>query len=158
MNISYEEKKSKILSLIKKAQEIEPSDFFMGGVEEERILNLERTLDVNLSESYKWFLREFGHGGIGGVEILGDIPGEVCTCVRDTIELRKHGLPLSHVVIENVDEYYMCLDTYRMDRGECPVVDWDFRGESYMVYKNFLDYTIDKFENQLDDIEYQNEC
>ena len=40
-----------------------------------------------------------------------------------------------------------------MVNGECPVIDWDFGGESFRYYDNFYLFLIDKLESALEDYE-----
>ena len=47
-----------------------PHDF-TGGISEEKITKIENDLQTILPESYKWFLRNYGSGGVYGVDILG---------------------------------------------------------------------------------------
>ena len=44
---------------------------FTGGIDEDKIKIIEKQLNVTLPESYKWFLRKYGSGGIFSIDILG---------------------------------------------------------------------------------------
>ncbi|ETB70618.1 hypothetical protein A943_13985, partial [Bacillus sp. CPSM8] len=46
-------------------------DDFTGGISIEKINEIQENLNVKLPESYKWFLKNYGSGGIYGVDILG---------------------------------------------------------------------------------------
>lgn len=99
-------------------------DDFTGGISIEKINDIQENLNVKLPESYKWFLKNYGSGGIYGVDILGH--GKVSRVVTVTEDYRDHyGLIDGIVVIEYVDEFSYCLDTNRMVDGECPVILWD---------------------------------
>ncbi|MCS1351406.1 SMI1/KNR4 family protein [Mechercharimyces sp. CAU 1602] len=150
-----EGKKGKVLRLISRAK----GDCDFGGeVGGKWILFIEKQLDVSLSEGYKWYVRKFGSGGIGGIDILGIDPYyEVSTCVRETERVRKSGLPKHYVVIQSLDESRVCLDTSKMKNGECPVVFWDGIEGSHDGFDDFLDFLIVSFESILEDIEYENE-
>ncbi|TKH15784.1 SMI1/KNR4 family protein [Peribacillus simplex] len=51
------------------------------------------------------------------------------------------------VVIESVDEFAYCLDTNKMQNGECPVILWDNQeGYGFTAADNFLDYLIESLE------------
>lgn len=119
---------------------------FFGQVEKERINELESELGVKLPEGYKWFLENYGHGGIAPAEILGIAKSNIAPCKRATDNLKKHNLPEGYVIIEDCGEYYHCLDTLRMDEsGECPVVNWDIIEGEGLEYSNFLEFLFDRF-------------
>lgn len=44
---------------------------FTGGIGEDKILKIEKNLQVTLPVSYKWFLRNYGSGGVYGIDLLG---------------------------------------------------------------------------------------
>ncbi|MCD2369745.1 SMI1/KNR4 family protein [Bacillus sp. BS3(2021)] len=114
---------------------------FTGGTNENNIKWIEETLQVELPESYKWFLKNYGSGGIFGVEILGyDLEGAYV--VEQTEDYRKYyNLPDGIVVIEYVDEFSYCLDTNKMEDGECPVIVWaNDAGYGNVVAHNFLEF------------------
>lgn len=130
-----------------------PDRLITGGVDDNRIIEVEKELNVILPESYKWFLREYGHGGVAGVTILGIGLSGVPSVVRFTQRYRKLGIPNSWVVIYDADEWFYCLETNRMTNGECPVIDRDFRGESFRHFDNFYLFLIGKLESALEDYE-----
>ena len=84
--------------------------FFTGGVTEELIHEIEKELNVQLPESYKWFLSQYGYGGINGVLIQGVGLDKSLQVVNTTLSLREYGLPNNLVVIENIDEYVYCFN------------------------------------------------
>lgn len=130
---------------------------FSGPADDSRIRQIEEMLGVSLPESYKWFVREYGNGGIGGVEILGVGKPTVPYCVRTTERYRRYGLPRSFVVIENVDEWQYCLETEQMQDGECPVTDWDMRGAVGLHKRdNFYKFVIEEFARAIENLESEN--
>ncbi|WP_413368137.1 SMI1/KNR4 family protein [Lysinibacillus sp. 3P01SB] len=73
------------------------------------------------------------------MEILGGGLCEVPTCVIETEEWRKYGLPMDLVVIQNYGIGVHCLDTSRLVDNECPVIEWSQDDEDEMnEYKKFL--------------------
>jgi antitoxin YobK len=140
-------RKETIEELIKQADD----SFFIGKANEARINVIEQLLSVPLPESYKWFLAELGHGGISGVEILGNGLAEIPACVRSTYTWRKYGLPVFLVVIEDEGtDWIYCLDTSKMENGECPVVDWEQnRGIGQERYETFIDFFIARIKESL---------
>ncbi|MCQ5455223.1 SMI1/KNR4 family protein [Bacillus paralicheniformis] len=136
-------------------------DDFTGGISIEKINDIQENLNVKLPESYKWFLKNYGSGGIYGVDILGH--GKVSRVVTVTEDYRDHyGLIDGIVVIEYVDEFSYCLDTNRMVDGECPVILWDNQeGYGRKVATNFLEFFIENLkeskENREEDEEWDDE-
>ncbi|PTM57554.1 SMI1/KNR4 family protein [Desmospora activa] len=142
--------KEKILAMVSEYRE---DSFFTGSVHDFHVNQIEELLEVTLPDDYKWFVKNFGHGGIGGVDILGVSKTELPTCVKFTQRYREYGLPHSFVVIENCDEWVNCLDTASMKNGECPVVDWDRFGSSRIKYNNFYDFLLDQFKEAIDNLD-----
>ncbi|ASB90059.1 SMI1/KNR4 family protein [Bacillus sonorensis] len=122
-------------------------DDFTGRISIEKINEIQESLNVKLPESYKWFLKNYGAGGIYGVDILGH--GKVSPRVVTVTEnYRNHyGLIDGIVVIEYVDEFSYCLDTNKMEGGECPVILWENQ-EDYgrTVADNFLYFFMEELE------------
>ncbi|MGE7767277.1 SMI1/KNR4 family protein [Peribacillus sp. NPDC096540] len=122
-------------------------DDFTGGVSEDKVKETEQKLQFSLPESYKWFLRNYGSGGIFGVDIIGyDLVGP--SVVDATKGHQKYyDLIDGLVVIEDIDEFAYCLDTNKMKNGECPIIMWDNQeGYGRKLADNFLDYFIERLE------------
>lgn len=128
---------------------------FTGGVDESKIELIEKKLDVNLPNSYKWFLQTYGMGGIFGVEILGCGKSILPSVVIQTERYRDLGLPKDYVVIENCDEFAFCLVTSKMVNNECPVASWDridgFGGERWNTFLEFIGDRLTEAKENLDD-------
>ncbi|WPC43877.1 SMI1/KNR4 family protein [Clostridium sp. JS66] len=121
---------------------------YTGGVDNSRVLQIETILKVDLPESYKWFLQNYGHILIMGIEIYGVSKGEIPSCIKATERYRKFGLPLQFVVIESSDEWIYCLDTSDIKDGECTIVDWDRReGVGSQEYKNFYEFFYERLKD-----------
>lgn len=134
--------KEAVIDLINNA----PKKFFVGALEDSRISDIEKRLNVKLPESYKWFLREYGTGGVFGIEIFGGGLREVSTCVRETEEWRKYGLPMEFVVIQNYGSGVYCLDTSRLANNECPIIDWEQDDEDGInEYEKLYTFLVEKF-------------
>lgn len=127
--------------------------FFTGGVETEDILKIETELNLSLPESYKWFLANYGHGGVNGMMILGVALDKSLQVVKATQDLRQYGLPENFVVLESMDEYVYCFDTARMDDNECPIVDWDQKfGVGKKQYRNLYVYLYERFSDAIENL------
>ena len=59
----------KVVELINQYEE--KGDFTYAVVNDVIIAEAEKVLNVNIPEQYQWFLKRYGHGGIGGIETLG---------------------------------------------------------------------------------------
>ncbi len=111
------------------------------------ISEAEEKLGVKLPDQYVDYIKMFGHGGIAGLEILGvGLTGRMIF-VDSTLEYRADELPENLVVIENVDEWLMCLDC---NTGK--VVSWDFTGYIKDEYESFDDYLIDQMNNAIENM------
>ena len=106
-----------------------------------------KQLGVKLPEQYIEYIKKFGHGGIAGLEIIGvGLTGRMLF-VESTLEYRAEELPDNLVVIENVDEWLMCLD---YNTGK--VVSWDFSGYIKDEYDSFDDYLIDQMNSAIENL------
>ncbi|WFA07074.1 SMI1/KNR4 family protein [Bacillus sp. HSf4] len=131
---------------------------FTGGTNENNIKWIEETLQVELPESYKWFLRNYGAGGMFGVLILG-YNIDSATVVNKTVEYREdYNLTEGLVVIEDIDFFAYCLDTNKMENGECPVFIWDREnGYENFVAGSFIEYFYDKLKRMKENWEEDEE-
>ena len=134
-----------ILNTIKKYEE--KGDFNYASVTDKMIEDAEKQLGVKLPEQYIEYIKKFGHGGIAGLEIIGvGLTGRMLF-VESTLEYRAEELPDNLVVIENVDEWLMCLDC---NTGK--VVSWDFSGYIKDEYDSFDDYLIDQMNSAIENL------
>ena len=118
------------------------SDDFTGGVDEKQISYVQDTLKLKLPESYKWFLTNYGSGGLFGVDILGVAKSNIPSVVIETESYRDLGMSENLVVIEDIDEYAYCLDISNMENNECPVIAWNRQGglDDYNTANNFYEF------------------
>lgn len=107
--------KEELTNFIKR--NMEPDDF-TGGVDVKQIDYVQDTLKLKLPESYKWFLNNYGSGGLYGVDILGVAKSNIATVVIETESYRDLGMSENLIVIEDIDEYAYCLDTSNMVNNE----------------------------------------
>ena len=108
---------------------------------------LDSDIMLCLPEQYIVFLKRFGHGGIGGIEVMGfGLTGRMIF-VDTTMDYRKDDLPENLVVIENVDEWLTCIDC---NTGK--IVSWDFSGYIKEDYDCFDDYLIDQMNGAIENM------
>ena len=131
--------KEELTNFIKR--NMEPDDF-TGGVDRKQIDYVQDTLKLKLPESYKWFLNNYGSGGLYGVDILGVAKSNIATVVIETESYRDLGMSENLIVIEDIDEYAYCLDTSKMESNECPVIAWNKQGglDDYNTAENFYEF------------------
>lgn len=131
--------KEELINFIKINME---SDDFTGGVDKKQVDYVQDTLQLKLPESYKWFLTNYGSGGLFGVDILGVAKSNIASVVIETESYRDLGMSEHLVVIEDIGEYAYCLDTSNMENNECPVIAWDRQGglDDYNTAKNFYEF------------------
>lgn len=144
--------KEKVYNFI---QENKVDDFFSGGSNNRRIDYIEEQLNLKLSESYKWFLKTFGSGGIYSIYILGDDKNTPPEVITETQRIQKYyGLSKSCVVIQNYGEFVYCLDTSKMFNNECPVFFFDKNSSLILLENNnFLQYLFQTILEAKDDSE-----
>lgn len=120
---------------------------FIGEVSDANIAGAEKILEVNFPPEYKEFVKNFGSGGICGVDVLGVEGADYASVVESTKRYRKLGLPKKYIVIENVDEFVYCLSTL----DEYNVVRWDDISKNELDrYTTFNEYLQDSFQEAID--------
>ncbi|MCM1254280.1 MAG: SMI1/KNR4 family protein [Clostridium sp.] len=100
---------NELYELLKKHEE--RGDFTHAVVTEEILNEAENRLGIKIPEEYKYFLKEFGHGGIGGIEVIGIGKNDVLVFEKETLKYRAYGLPDELIVIENCDEWLYCINS-----------------------------------------------
>jgi hypothetical protein len=116
--------------------------FFVGKADSSTIAEIEGQLGITLPDSYKWFLQEYGYGGISGFMIIGNGKSGIPAVIKYTNQWRQYGLPDKFIVIEDDGtDWIYCLDTSQIVNSECPVVDWSQdQGNGNTFFENFLDF------------------
>ena len=139
-------KRAQIKTLIEDNMKVFEGAFFMTKPSEEDIKKAEQELGFEIPESYLWFLKQYGHGGFF-FEFLGYGRNGNALFVRETLKERKNGLPANLLVIENCDEYVVCINT---DNGN--IVSWSHYDNDGIILKqvSFEDYFIDCLNNAID--------
>lgn len=125
----------------------QPNDFTHATVTDDMIRSAESILNIKLPDQYVSFLKMFGHGGIGGLEVMGfGLTGRM-GFVDATMDYREEGMPGNLVAIENVDEWLTCIDC---NTGK--IVSWDFSGYIKEDYDCFDDYLIDQMNSVIENM------
>lgn len=141
--------REQIQARIEANAEIFEDAFFMTKPSDKDIQKSEQELGFKIPESYRWFLKEYGHGGFF-FEFLGyGITGSALF-VQETLKERKKGLPDNLLVVENCDEYVMRINT---DNGN--IVSWSHYDNDgiLMRYASFEEYFMDRLNNAIDNFE-----
>lgn len=131
-------------SLIQAVQASGEDVYWHGAADPVQIERLQELLGVEFPVSFAEFLRSCGGGGVVGSEISGIENNDSSVAMGGTVLWgteecrRKYGLPEYLLVIYfHDDEVCWCLDTSKMQDGECPVVSYD-------VFKMRVDRRISK--------------
>lgn len=139
-------KREQIETLIRDQEEVFQDAFLLTNHSDEDIKSAEQALDFEIPESYLWFLKKYGHG-VFFFELLGYSLTGNFLFVSETLKQRENGLPENLMVIENCDEYVVCINT---NNGN--IVSWSHYDNDGMIVKQtcFEDYFIDCIENAID--------
>ena len=143
----YKEKICKLISTYS------DEGFFVGNIKESLIKEIEVKLGVILPESYKWYVKNYGCGGIG-FDIMGVTRTGNLLVLNSTEKYRKYGLPNGLVVIQDIGEWVYCLDTNRFEGEECQVVTWSMHDKDGIIYRNnnFYEYLLDSLNEAIDNL------
>ena len=126
---------------------VEEKDFY-GETTEEQIVKTEGFLGFKFPKEYREFVKMYGSGGICGVQIAG-IEGDLgASVIKATERWRRLGLDKSIVVIEDVGEFIMCMNT---SNNDSKVYVW-YRIYPKLVerYESFTSFLIDNFQEGID--------
>ena len=137
---------TKLFELIKKYESI--GDFTHCVVSDKMLQGVEARLQIKIPLEYREFLKEFGHGGIGGIEIIGVGKNGIMLFEHKTLQYCTYGLLKELIVVENCDEWIYCINSRN---GK--VVMWDRNVMGYFdVYENFYSYLNDRVNDVLENI------
>lgn len=131
-------------------------DNFIGGVCEEKIKDVEKYLEIQFPEDYRWFLKRYGAGGIEGIDILGiekqQSEIEKNTVVYATSQFRnEYNLASNIAIIEYSGGYATGINT-KNTVGEKSIVLIEpcKGGEIISKCDNFGEYFLDKLKYMLE--------
>ena len=143
------EKRDKIIELITSNKKVFDGAFLERKATDEEIENAEKELGFSIPDSYKWFLKEIGHGGYF-FEFMGYGMDGSAIFVEETLNYRKNGLPNNLLIIENCDEYVYCIDVLTDN-----IVSWSAYDNDGVIDTgmDFYDFFIDCIENAIDNYE-----
>ncbi|ACO30507.1 SMI1-KNR4 cell-wall family protein [Bacillus cereus 03BB102] len=143
----------KIISII---TTYEKDGDFMGGVNECTIREAAQMLNIKFPNSYHWFLKQYGSGGLDGMDIHGceTTAADFSVVYHTKLYRETYNLPEQYIVLNDIDGTVTCLDTNQMKDGECPVVFLSrFSKELYAItYENFNDYLLDCLQESVDNL------
>ena len=138
-------------SILKMIEEYGEERDFFGETTEKDIQNAEELLDLKFPQSYRFFVKDYGSGGICGVEILGVQGNLGASVVKATERWRKLGLDMKLIVIEDSGEFIRCM--YSADHNDERVYSWTRGGEEPSArYNTFNDYILDMFQEGIDNL------
>lgn len=130
-------------------EEYSEDAIFTGKISSDDIIESTVTeLGVNIPNDYKWFLKNYGQGGIGAVEILGISKMNKAVFKDKTLEYRNYGLSDNLIVVENCDEWLYCID---VDTEKVVSLDRT-NGVLGERYDTFLDFIIDRFNDEIENM------
>ena len=116
----------------------------------EEIQTAKAELNGEIPGDYRWFLEQYGEGGLDGLEIYGFNRLRGATFVHKTLLYRTYGLPEQLIVIENGDEWKTCIDTRT---GKiCLWSPGDTIGDVDIAYNDFLSYFYDELNNVIENL------
>lgn len=114
--------KDDILNQISRANEMFS---VVGHTPDDKILEYENQLHILFPSDYRWYLQQFGAGGIGSVNILGIDPDKYIDVLKTTIDARVQGLPQNLLPILDCDEFFYCLNMQSNESENSDVIRWD---------------------------------
>ncbi len=137
--------REKITNIITSNPAVFENAFLLRFPTDEELSQAKIQLNFDIPDEYVWFLKTYGHGGFY-FEFLGYGINGNALFVEKTLYERKFGLPAELLVIENCDEYVVCID-----RSTGKVVSWSKHDKDGVIAiaNNFYEYFIDRVENAI---------
>lgn len=110
------------------------------------LLEAEKALGFPIPKSYIWFLTKYGHGGCF-FEFLGYGLTGNALFVKETLAHREKGLPQYLLIIENCDEYVICIHSKTEE-----IISWSEYDNSGMLKRseNFYQYFFECIQNAIE--------
>jgi hypothetical protein len=99
------------------------------GATEEEIVSAEKALGIRIAGGYRQFLKQFGWGGVGHLELYGlgaDVPAHLNLVIITRSERVEMQPALPHHLVPIMNDgggNLYCIDTHTMD--EPTIVFWD---------------------------------
>lgn len=124
-----------------------PGDFTRAQVCDESFTKASELLNITIPLEYADFIRAYGQGGIGGIEIYGIGKNGASIFVSETLKYREYGLSDEYIVVENCDEWIYCIDS---TNGK--IISWS-NGDIMPAYDNFDAYLLDRFSDAAENLE-----
>lgn len=116
-------------------------------VTDEMLAVEECKIGLSFPKEYVEYIKLYGHGGIGGIEVFGFGKTGTCICSERTLEYRKYGMPTNYISIENCDEWIYCIDC-----GNEKVVSWSMDGLIKEEYTSFDEYLLDRLNDVIENL------
>lgn len=126
---------------------VEDALFTYASPTEEAIRNSQDKLALTLPDQYLEYLETYGHGGIGGVEILGFGLDGSAVFVDETLEQRGLGLRKDLVVVEDVDEWVYCIDC-----GSEKIISWSPVDGERAAFNSFDEFVLSEFSDAIENL------
>ena len=138
----------------KMIEEYRESDGIFGyPASEEEIRRAEEMLGVKFPEEYREYIQRYGIGGICGTFLEGIDGNEIPSVVKVTEDYRKYyGLEDNVVVIQDIDEFAMCMRT--VDNDKAVYTRYRHVKKLFKSYDSFTDFIIDEFQEGIDNYYY----
>lgn len=135
----------KISKLINDNPEVFKNAFLFKFPSDKELSEAKVQLGFAIPAEYVWFLKTYGHGGFF-FELLGYGINGAAMLVDKTLHERQFGLPAQLLVIEDCDEYVVCIDS---TTGQ--VVSWSKHDKDGVigVAENFYEYFLNRVENAI---------
>lgn len=139
------------IEIIKQQIEIAGNEFYItGGVSDSLIDKINNLLNIELPDDYRWYLKNYGSGGIAGTEIIGIAYNEALECVDVTKRYQMLGLKNNYLVFYDAGESVYCLDLNNSNSKKSPIIMWDTETDDYIkIYCSFLECVGDLFKEEL---------
>lgn len=143
----------------KMIKDYEEEGLFHGSVSENVIKKAESELSVKFSKEYREYIKNYGGGGIGWVDIKGVVPenapynngDEDEPVVQITKRMWNLGLDPIYYVILNADEFVYCMKS--AEKADGRVYNWCPYDPVFLVEADtFYEFLKEEFQEVIDNL------
>ena len=121
--------------------------FITGGINPQKINEIEEVLGIEICDEYKRFLNQFGMIMGFGITILGCGKSGNPSVITQTLRFRDFGLEKKYIVVCSADEWIYCLNSETNEISSWDAVDQRHKiessGFSEFVLRELLDAKAD---------------
>ena len=123
----------------------------IGEQSEEKIREYETKLNVIFPADYRWYLKKYGAGGVGNVDVYGIDPEGFIDIIDKKELFRKIIISDKILPFLSYGEFIYCIDTEKSSKDISSIVIFYMDEEPEYLDKNFYEVISSEFERVIEE-------